>query len=201
MTDTKVSYFCLIASSIALLLGDVLQVIDHDALHWTICLAISFLLFIGGIPAINSLMGQTSVMFRVLINCSLLIGALAGASMQVLFRTNIILKKANATEAIEALSQSSALALSTMVPGIFYPIGLILVSITLLLSKEYMTWKVILLLIGAVLFPVGHALGNPVALLVGDFMLICAWFFLRPITFNNFNENYRQQGYKQVGRT
>ncbi len=194
MTDTKVSFFSLIASSIALLLGDTSQIMSRDTIHWTICLAISFLFFIGGIPAINLLMNQAPFIFRLLINCFLLIGALAGASMQVLFRTNIILQNANATEAIETLSQSSALTLSTMVPGIFYPVGLILLSIALFVSKRYMTWKVLLLLIGAMLFPVGHALGNPIALLGGDVMLICAWFFLRPI-FNNFNEKYRQHNF------
>ena len=182
MIDTNVSYICLIASSLALLLGDVLQIIDPHTVYWTICLTISFLLFIGGIPAINSLMDPTPVIFRLLVSSSLLVGALAGASMQVLFRANILLQDANATEAVAVLSQSSIMAFTTLVPGIFYPVGLLLLSIALFLTKKYSTWKVVLLLIGAISFPIGHALGNPFALLTGDVLLIGAWFFLRPVT-------------------
>ena len=35
-----------------------------------------------------------------------------------------------------------------------------------------------LLLIGAISFPVGHAIGNLMALTTGDVILICAWLLL-----------------------
>lgn len=194
MTETKLSFISLVASSVVLLLGDALQELSPDTIHWTICLSISFLLFIGGLPAIRSLMGQTGSILRLLVICILLIGALAGASMQVLFRANILLREAYATEAVGILSQSFALTLSTLVPGIFYPLGLILLSITLFLTKQYRVWKVGLLLLGAVLFPVGHAVGHPIALLGGDVLLVCAWFLLTPIFSTNFYETQRLEG-------
>ena len=55
MKNNRYSLYSLIASAIVLLLGDVLQVLHHESILWTICLALSFVLFVGGIPAINSL--------------------------------------------------------------------------------------------------------------------------------------------------
>ncbi len=165
----------MIASSMVLLAGDILQVVNHDNILWTICLAISFVLFAGGIPAVNSLICDTNKRLRLLIIILLLIGAIAGASMQVLFRTLIILRNANFTDAIETLSNNTALSVTTMVPGIFFPLGLILLCFALFFAKTYPTWKIILLLIGAVSFPVGHAMGNLIALVAGDLILISAW--------------------------
>ena len=180
MMDSKFSRYALIVSPWVLLLGDISQITYHSNIAWTIFLAISFLLFVGGIPAINALTQDTDPKFRLVINIFLLIGAMAGASMQVLFRVLTILENAKLTEAVEVLSMNPALPVSTMVPGIFFPFGLILLGIALFLSKKYPNWKVIALLMGAVLFPIGHALGNTIALITGDLVLVVAWLVLNP---------------------
>jgi hypothetical protein len=178
MTYNKYSTYFLVTSAIVLLLGDVLQVLNHDNILWTVCLAISFVLFVAGIPAVNSFIYSSNSTFKSIINSFLLIGAIAGASMQVFFRIEIILDKEKLFNAVEALSNYPSLAFTTMVPGIFFPLGLILLCIAMLLAKKHTTWKTMLLLIGAISFPVGHAIGNLIALIVGDVILICAWFLL-----------------------
>lgn len=180
MTDSKFSRYALIAFPWVLLLGDILQTTNHSNIAWTIFLAIGFLLFVGGMPAINVLIQDSNPKFRLIINVFLLVGAMAGASMQVFFRVLTILENAKLTEAVEVLSMNPALPLSTMVPGIFFPFGLILLGTALFLSKKYPNWKVILLLMGAILFPVGHAAGNAIALITGDLVLVVAWLVLNP---------------------
>ncbi len=191
MIENRYSRYSLIASSVILILGDVLQVINHDSILWTVCLAISFVLFVGGIPAINSLIYTSDKTLRLTINIFLLVGAIAGASMQVLFRTIIILNNEKFSDATTALSAHPSLAFTTMVPGILYPIGLILLCIALFFARQYAVWKVVLLLMGAISFPVGHAIGNIIALVVGDVLLLCAWLVFIPEIPNDFRENYR----------
>lgn len=178
MQEIRFSFFSLIASSIVLLLGDVIQISNRDNVAWTVCLAISFLLFVGGIPAINLLLANSTKSLRLIINVFLLIGAMAGASMQVLFRSTIILENEKFSDAAQVLSNNPLLAFTTMVPGIFFPIGLILVSMALFILKKFPSWKIALLLAGAISFPVGHAIGNPIALVGGDLLLISAWLVL-----------------------
>jgi len=189
MKNNRYSLYSLIASAIVLLLGDVLQVLHHESILWTICLALSFVLFVGGIPAINSLIHTSNLTPRLIINIFLLVGAIAGASMQVLFRAIIILENEKFSEAALALSNSTSLKLTTMVPGIFYPFGLILLCIALFFAKKYPLWKVVLLLMGAISFPVGHAIGNVVALVGGDILLISAWLVLSSDILNNSEKN------------
>ena len=136
MKNNRYSLYSLIASAIVLLLGDVLQVLNHESILWTICLALSFVLFVGGIPAINSLIHTSNLTPRLIINIFLHVGAIAGASMQVLFRAIIILENEKFSEAALALSNSTSLKLTTMVPGIFYPLGLILLCIALFFCKK-----------------------------------------------------------------
>lgn len=175
MTDHRYSRYSLMASSIVLLLGDVLQLINNDSILWTVCLAISFVLFVGGIPAINSLLYTSNKTFKLIINVFLLVGAIAGASMQVLFRTIIILDNEKFSDASAALADHPSLALTTMVPGILFPVGLILLCIALFVARKKPLWKVNLLLLGAISFPVGHAVGNAIALITGDVFLLSAW--------------------------
>lgn len=191
MTANRYSQYSLIASAIFLLLGDILQIINHDSILWTVCLAISFLLFIGGIPFINSLLYASNKILALVINIFLLIGAVAGASMQVLFRTIIILRNEKLSDAIEILSKHLSLQLTTMVPGIFYPLGLILLCIALFSTRKYAVWKVVLLLTGSVFFPLGHATGNTIALIAGDVLLLSAWLVVSSDISKKFKENSR----------
>lgn len=185
MTNNKYNLYALIASSIVLLLGDMLQVIDHNSIVWTVCLAISFVLFVGGIPAINSLIYESNKTLRLIINVFLLVGAIAGASMQVLFRTIIILDNEKFSDATTALSAHSSLAFTTMVPGILFPLGLVLLCVALFFARKYPRWKVILLLAGAISFPLGHAIGHIIALVAGDILLLSAWLSLRSEILSN----------------
>ena len=175
ITDYNYSLYSLIASSVVLLIGDVLQITNHQNILWTICLAISFVLFVGGMPAINSFLSASNQALRLLINVFLLIGAIAGASMQVFFRTRILLENEKFTDAVTSLSNNPLMAFTTMVPGIFFPLGLILLSIALFIAGKIPKWKIVLLLLGAIAFPVGHAIGIIYALVLGDLLLLSAW--------------------------
>ena len=178
MSDEKLSNSCLIASACVLLAGDILQLLNPGGIGWTILLAISFLLFIAGLPYVTALLLITPAAFRRAILFCLLIGAVAGASMQALFRAVGILNEAGERRAGDILMANPSISLSTMVPGIFFPLGLLLLSVALFMQKRWSLWKVVLLMAGAILFPVGHAVGIPAPLLAGDVLLIASWVLL-----------------------
>ncbi len=121
----------------------------------------------------------------------LLVGAIAGASMQVFFRTIIILDNENFSDASAALSNNPSLAFTTMVPGILFPLGLILLCIALFIARKQPVWKIILLLLGAIGFPVGHALGYMISLVAGDVLLLSAWIAFYSEIPKDSGSNYR----------
>lgn len=66
------------------------------------------------------------------------------------------------------------LAATTLMPGALFPLGFLLLSVALLRSREFPTAAVVLLGVGAILFPIGHAVGVTPALIGGDVVLVVA---------------------------
>jgi hypothetical protein len=68
------------------------------------------------------------------------------------------------------------LTLSTLVPGIFFPIGLLILSAGFMRGRVLPLGSFLTLVLGAVLFPIGHAAGIVPALIVGDLVLLAAFY-------------------------
>ncbi|HEV2846469.1 MAG TPA: hypothetical protein VG477_16565, partial [Thermoanaerobaculia bacterium] len=106
------------------------------------------------------------------------VGCFAGASMQVLFRVWEVLQGANQTAAVDLLQAHTLLSLTTLAPGILFPVGLLLLAFGLMRSRLVLLRTSLTLAVGAVLFPIGHAAGFVPALIAGDLVLVAAFFSL-----------------------
>lgn len=167
----------LVAGSLFLLGGDLVQVLRGGFL-WTILLSLAFICFGAGLLLLPLTFSSKRHPLVIAGAASAFVGCFAGASMQVLFRTWEVLQDANQTSAAELLRTDSALNFSTLVPGVLFPIGLLVLSIGLLLGRMLPLRISLLLALGAILFPIGHAAGVVPAIIVGDLVLLAAFFSL-----------------------
>src|SRR5215203_4348903 len=115
----------LLAGSLMLLSGDILQVLGIGFL-WTVLLSLSFLCFGAGLLLLPMAFAWTGRPLIIAGASSAFVGCFAGAGMQVLFRVWEVLEGANLAAAADLLRAHTLLRLSTLVPGIFFPLGLLL---------------------------------------------------------------------------
>jgi hypothetical protein len=98
--------------------------------------------------------------------------------MQAFFRTAIVLQNGRQQSALDFLRSQSIMPLTTQVPGLFFPLGLLLLAFGLWQSRLAAGWAAAMLALGAILFPIGHAARVSWALVVGDLVLLVAFAFL-----------------------
>jgi hypothetical protein len=178
-TLRKPAAACLVAAPLALTAADLLQVSGASPFGWTVVMWIAFVIFVPALFALGHVARLRAPTMGVVAAAITVVGAIAGASMQVLFRTAAVLESAPMSGASqhaveEALSTHPLLGVTTLVPGILFPLGLILLAVVLTRHHVGATPATVLLGLGGVLFPIGHAAGVPVALIGGDLVLLVA---------------------------
>lgn len=166
----------LVAGSLFLLGGDLVQVL-RGGFFWTILLSLAFVCFGAGLLLLPSAFSLRHPLVIIGTACAF-VGSFAGAGMQVLFRTWEVLQDANQVAAAELLRTNTSLTLSTLAPGILFPSGLLVLSIGLMLGRAMPLRTTLSLALGAVLFPIGHAAGVVPAIVIGDIVLLVAFFSL-----------------------
>ncbi len=171
---TRLATALLLAGSLLLLGGDTLQVMQIGFV-WTVLLALAFLCFGAGLLLLPVASGWTRRPLVIAGVASAFVGCFAGAGMQVLFRVWEVLERANLAAAADLLRGHSLLTLSTLAPGIFFPLGLLLLAIGLMRARLVPLATSLTLAVGAVLFPIGHAAGFVPALIGGDIVLVAAF--------------------------
>jgi uncharacterized membrane protein len=175
------SSLLLVLAGLGLLIGDSLQVLD-SMFAWTVVLAISFVLFAAGLLLLPL---STNTQRRALVVAGSLcafLGAIAGASMQSLFRAWAVLKEAGHSESLNLLQAHAGIRFTTLVPGVLFPLGLLLLAIGLYLTRQVSLAVGITLALGAILFPIGHAIGVEAALLGSDIVLLAGFIALHRTT-------------------
>ncbi|HSG38039.1 MAG TPA: hypothetical protein VLE27_00255 [Thermoanaerobaculia bacterium] len=168
----------LIAGSLLLLSGDVVPVLQSGGFLWTVLLWLAFVCFGAGILLLPLAFSWTDRPLVVAGVACAFVGCFAGAGMQVLFRALDVLKGTHQAAAVSLLQTHTLLSLSTLAPGILFPIGLLLLSGGLMRSRALPLGLSLTLALGAVLFPIGHAVGFAPALVFGDVILVAAFFGL-----------------------
>ena len=164
----------LVFAAITPLLGDILQV-TGTAFASTVVATVAFILFAAGVLLLPQALGIEDRTAAVAGSLLAFVGAIAGAAMQVLFRTWAVLEAGGATAAVTLLQNHASLRLTTLVPGILFPLGLLLLALGLHLSRRVRPTASFTLVAGAILFPVGHAAGIIPALILGDIVLLAAF--------------------------
>ncbi len=170
-----VAGWCSLLATWPLLAGDIIQVGQGLRVSWTILLALAFLLFVPATLALMFLSFSGGEKLTILGGAATLIGCMAGASMQVFFRVVAILRAGNADSAIALLRQNKLFVLTTQAPGVFFPAGLLLLALALYRSKTMSAVVPLILAAGAILFPIGHAAGISIGLILGDTALLIAF--------------------------
>ncbi len=168
-----------IAAPVLLLAADVSQLAAPTSVAWTLGLWGSFVLFVPIIVSLTGIARAVLPRAALVAGAAALVGAIAGATMQGYFRVLLSLDKVGlapdvADSVQRALAGNPMLRVTLLVPGILFPIGLLLLSITLWRGRLYPRGRATLLGLGATLFPVGHAAGWAPALIGGDLLLLGA---------------------------
>jgi hypothetical protein len=180
MNKTKHSFIriagvCSILAPLVLLTGDAILLIGALRFEWTIALWVAFVLFVPAIFGLTYLAASQGSRLALVGGASAFFGCMAGAGMQVLFRVWAVLNEAGSPQTIELLRSSRKLIASTQMIGIFFPIGLLILAVSLYRRHIVAPIVPLSLAIGAILFPVGRIAGLLVGLLGADVLLIVAF--------------------------
>ncbi len=169
----------LVAAPCLLTLADVLQVVRHASIAWTVVMWAAFVLFVPAVFVLARVLRPAAPRLALVAGSLALVGTMAGAAMQVLFRVVLTLEGAGLdpqvqAAATQALRGSFPLSASTLFPGALFPLGLMLFGAGLAWARRVAVPGALLLVLGGVLFPVGHAAGIAPALIGGDLVLLAA---------------------------
>jgi hypothetical protein len=173
----RIAAICAILAPLVLLAGDLLLIIGQRRFEWTIVLWLSFVLFVPAIFGLTYITYDSGNKLGLMGGASAFFGAMAGASMQILFRVYAVLDDAGVGQATELLQKTMKLIATTQMIGIFFPIGLILLSISIYSNRIFNRLIPLLLTIGAILFPIGRIGGFAIAV-IGSGMFLTAAFGL-----------------------
>ena len=100
---------------------------------------------------------------------------MAGASMQVLFRTHAVLAEQGAADVVERLRGTFKLVAATQMIGLSWPVGLLLFAAALFMLDRS-KWIISLALVASsVLFPIGRIAGSNAAVVTSGLCLIVAF--------------------------
>lgn len=173
------SAVCLVAAPLLLALGDLAGVLTRrETILWTVLLFLSFCAFVPAIFALAHLVRARAPRAGLVLGSIAFLGAMVGASMQAFFRAALLLEQASTSPAVAAAAEKAwsvpSFFLTTVAPGLFFPLGMLSLGVALVLGRQVPLGASLLLCLGALLFPVGHAVGLPVALLGGDLVLLAA---------------------------
>ena len=171
--------FCLVTAPLLLTLADVLQLIDQTSLGWTIVMWVSFVLFIPVCLALTHLLRPHMPKLALAAGAAGVVGLMNGAAMHGFFRTVLTVGKLDLDPAVTATVQASLwknlpLLLATFPLNLFFLLSLLLFSAALGRTRLVPRPAALLLALGTLLFPVGHAIGFRPALIGSDLVLLGA---------------------------
>ena len=174
-TFIRIAGVCAILAPIVMFIGDCLLLISDRRFEWTIALWLSFVLFVPGIFGLTYLARAGYRRLAIVGGASAFFGAMAGASMQVLFRVWAVLGELGSPQTIELLRGSFKLIATTQMIGLFFPAGLLILAACLYRSRLFGPLVPLALAGGAILFPIGRIAGLLVGVIGGDLLLIAAF--------------------------
>jgi hypothetical protein len=157
-----------------MLAADLLQ-LGGLKFEFTIVLWLAFVFFVPAILGLTYLIAKHGSSLAILGGAAAFFGAMAGASMQVLFRVWAVLEEKNSPQTIELLRESGKLIATTQMIGIFFPLGLLTLAACLYRNRIVSPLVAIVFAAGAILFPVGRIAGFWWAFIGSDILLLAAF--------------------------
>jgi hypothetical protein len=171
----RLAFICAFLAPLFLLIGDTIAVINFRSISWTLLLWLSFLCFVPALAGLAIAVQQRAPLLGLIGGIVVLIGTMAGAGMQACFRTFILLQHGGQDSAVAFLRTQSVMPITTQMPGLGFPVGLLILAAGIWRSRIAPAWVAGVLALGAVLFPIGHAIRVSWALIGGDLVLLVAF--------------------------
>jgi hypothetical protein len=160
-----------------MLAADLLQ-LGGLRFEFTLVLWLAFVFFVPAILGLTYLITKHGSRLALYGGAAAFFGAMAGASMQVLFRVWAILEEKNSPQIIELLKGSGKLIATTQMIGIFFPIGLLTLAACLYRNRMVSPLVALVFAAGAILFPVGRIAGFWWAFIGSDILLLAAFILI-----------------------
>ena len=168
----QIAGFGAFVGPILIVVADSLHIFAGQAFLWTILLWLAFVLFIPGILGLTYLAARGGSMLAIVGGVLAYFGAMAGASMQVLFRVHAVLDEMGDAATVERLRGTFKLVASTQMIGLPFPLGLILLAIAYARYGSDSFVRPILLILGAIFFPIGRIAGAEWAVLASGILFM-----------------------------
>lgn len=173
-TFIRIAGVCSIIAPLLMLFADLLQ-IGGFRFEFTIVLWLAFVFFVPAILGITYYIASYGSRLAVLGGVLAYFGAMAGASMQVLFRVWAVLEEKNSSQTIELLQESIKLTVTTRTIGLPFPIGLLILAACLHRFRIVTPVVALVFAAGAILFPVGRIAEFWWAFIGSDILLIAGF--------------------------
>ena len=171
----KIAGVCSILAPIVLLGGDLLMFTGGLMFEWTIALWLAFALFIPAVFGLTFILFERGSRLAMVGGISTFIGLMAGAGMQALFRVYAVLIERGEQQTIELLRGTFKLVAATQMIGLFFPVGLLLLAVSLFRTKIFNPALPFLFVLAAIAFPVGRIAGVAAAVIASGILLLAAF--------------------------
>ena len=169
----KIAGLCSILAPILILGIDIYFLATSRMFEWSIGMWLAFVLFVPAVIGLTYHLVSQGSRLALVGGIFAFLGAMAGASMQAMFRTHAVLLEQGAVDTVERLRGTLKLVASTQMIGLTWPIGLILLSIAIILVDRTRWLTSLLLVAGAIAFPIGRVAGSqPAVILSGIFFVL-----------------------------
>jgi hypothetical protein len=174
----RIAAVCGVAGSVVLLGSDLMLMSTGRMFEWTIGLWLAFVLLIPAVLAFTHHLASSGSRLAYAGGVAAFFGLMAGASMQAMFRTHAVLLEQGSTAVVEQLRATFKLVASTQMIGLTWPLGLLLLAIANLLVDRSRWLISVLLIIGAIAFPIGRIAGSSAGVLISGAVFIAAFFLI-----------------------
>jgi hypothetical protein len=173
----KIAAICAIIAPVLMLGIDSFVLFTNERFAWTIGMYLAFVLFVPAVIGFTYMLVNEGSGLAIFGGLLAFWGAMAGASMQAMFRTHAVLEEQGMHAAVEQLRGTLKLVLSTQSIGLGWPLGLILLAVAYYTVRRTIVLP-ILLAAAAVLFPIGRIAGSEVAVIASGALFVPAFWMI-----------------------
>ena len=174
----KVAGIAAFAGPVLMLGSDLMHIFVGMAFHWTIGLFLAMMFLAAATVGFTFLVASRAGTIGVIAGCFAFFGTVAGAGMQALFRVHAVLEEQGSSQVVSQLQQTFKLVAATQMIGLAWPIGVLLFAIASIKAWPGQYLLPVLLLIGAVSFPIGRIAGSPIAVVLSGVVFLAAYWMI-----------------------
>ena len=165
---------CAFAGPILILISDIFRIATGRMFEWSIILWLAFVVMIPAVIGLTWSLAAAGSRLAYPAGAFAFFGLMAGASMQVLFRVYAVLVEQGSMQTVEQLRSTFKLVASTQMIGLAWPLGLLLLAVSYYLVRRSLVVP-LLLVAGAISFPIGRIAGSEIAVIISGLTFIVAF--------------------------